>query len=386
MPSICFVSTVPATLSAFVLDTARHLHDVGSYEVAFICDRDDAFAAGLPEYVRYIPVPMKRGISVSGLLSTLRLYAVFRRQRFDIVQYSTPNASFYASMAAFAARVPVRLYGQWGVRYVGFAGWRRRVFKAIERVVCALSTWVEPDSPGNLAFGRAEGLYSHAKSSVIWNGSAQGVDLDQFDVRRRAEWRSEIRDAIGLGEDSCVFGFVGRVGREKGINELVASFRTIYSERPDAHLLLVGPADGRDAIDHDVREWSLSCANVHYVGATERVERYLAAMDVLVLASYREGFGSVVVEAEAMGVPVIVTAIPGPTDAMRAGVTGLVVEKADARSLTVAMRTLLNDTAMRLKMGEQGPAYVREHFDRRTLVNHILADRTRLLSVRGAGR
>lgn len=111
-----------------------------------------------------------------------------------MVQYSTPNASLYAALAAKLAGVPVRLYCQWGMAYVGFHGIKRVIFKRIEKLVCTLSTWVEPDSFGNLKFSHAEGLYPENKGSVIWNGSASGVNLNKFDNSQKPVWRAEIRE------------------------------------------------------------------------------------------------------------------------------------------------------------------------------------------------
>jgi hypothetical protein len=182
---ICYVTTVPITLEAFVLPTIRYIHEHTDWEISLICDEDPEFGKRLPEYVHYLPVPMKRGISLSGIGAIFKMAKIFRKEKFDIVQYSTPNASLYASMAAKMAKVPVRLYCQWGMAFVGFSGVKRKIFKAIEKFVCRNSTWIEPDSFGNLKFSHEEGLYSPEKSSVVWNGSASGVDLKKFDISQK---------------------------------------------------------------------------------------------------------------------------------------------------------------------------------------------------------
>jgi len=378
---ICFVTTVPGTLKSFVLALASYLHDNsnGEFEITFICDKDDLFAASLPPYIRYIPVKMERGISLGGVAAMLRMVQIFRREKFDLVQYSTPNASLYASLASWIAGIPVRLYCQWGMAYVGFSGVKRKIFKRIEKLVCTLSTWVEPDSFGNLEFSHSEGLYPEKKGSVIWNGSASGVNLDKFDIGRKAEWRASIREQYHLPEDAFVCGFVGRITRDKGVNELFAAFRQLLEQQPDAYLMLIGNLERAGSVDQGLYRWAEEEPRVLFCGYTNVVEQYLSAMDVYILPSYREGFGSAVIEAEAMGVPVIVSDIPGPTDAMKRDQTGLVVKKADVTELYEAMVRLLEDEALRGAFGSAGHDFAVKNFEQKQLFQYICEDRKRLL-------
>lgn len=379
MKKICFVATVAETLQSFVLPLMEYLVENTDWEIAVICSEDPEIRKWLPERVRYFPVQMKRGISLSGITAMRKMAAIFRKEKFDLVQYSTPNASLYASMAAKLTKIPVRLYCQWGIAYVGFRGLKRRLFKMIEKRVCRMSTWIEPDSFGNLRFCQEEGLYTKEKSSVIWNGSACGVDLKKFDRNQKTRWRHDIRSASGIDEQAFVYGFVGRITRDKGINELFASAKKLLSEQKDAYLLLVGGVEKMETLDPDLYEWAKAESHVVFCEYSLVVEQYMAAMDVYILPSYREGFGSAVVEAEAMGVPVIVSNIPGPTDAMQADVTGLVVKKADPDSLYEAMLRMKQDEALRRSCAEASVKFATERFERQKLFEHILEDRKRLL-------
>lgn len=379
MKKICFVTTVSLTLRMFVLKTAEYLH-LNGYDISFICDEDPDFAASLPEYIHYYPIPMKRGISLGGIGAMRKMKKIFQRERFDLVQYSTPNASLYASMAAKSAHIPVRLYCQWGMAYVGFSGLKRKLFKQIEKTVCRFSTWIEPDSFGNLRFSHDEGLYPPEKGSVIWNGSACGVDLNKFDCTQKAAWRSSIRGKYGIPEAAIVFGFVGRVTRDKGINELFAASKRLFDENENAYLMIVGNNEITSAVNAELYNWAENEPRVFFCGSTNRVEQYLSAMDVYILPSYREGFGMVVVEAEAMGVPVIITDIPGPTDAMIPDLTGMIVQKGDDDSLCRAMRVLAENERLRLDMGANGRSFAAERFDQRVLLDKLLQDREKLLN------
>lgn len=379
MRKLCYVTTVSLTVKAFLLPILRQLRQITDWELTVICDEDPQLRELLPEGVRYIPVPMKRGISLSGIGSMLRLRKIFRQEKFDLVQYSTPNASLYASLAAWLARVPVRLYCQWGIAYVGFSGFKRRVFKCVEKLVCRLSTWVEPDSFGNLRFSHAEKLYPEKKGSVVWNGSASGVDLQKFDIRQKETWRKAMREKWNIPADATVYGFVGRITRDKGINELLSAYRELLRQAPDTYLMLVGNEEKPELLDPELYAWAQQEPHVLFCGHTNVVEQYLAAMDVYLLPSYREGFGSGVIEAEAMGVPVIVSDIPGPTDAMEKDVTGLTVPAKDASALAAAMDRLYKEQDLRQKLGAAAVGFAADRFEQKRLAEYILADRKRLL-------
>ena len=376
---ICFITTIPSTLRSFVLKTAIYLHENTHWDISFICDYDDEFAKELPEYIHYFPVNMKRGISVSGVKAMFEMKKIFQREKFDLIQYSTPNASLYASVAGWLARIPVRLYCQWGIVYVSFSGIKRKLFKLIEKTVCSLSTWIEPDSKSNLEFSHKEGLYPKKKGSVIWNGSACGVNLEKFDISKKQEYRESVRQDLGLNENHFVYGFVGRLTKDKGINELLTAFKKLNEKYSNIYLMLIGRPEMETSLDMKLFDWAKESDNVIFTGYTNVVEKYLSAMDVYILPSYREGFGMGVIEAEAMGVPVIVTDIPGPVDAMIENETGLVVEKKNDKMLSEAMETLYNDREKVDCYGKNAIIHSTEKFEQKRLFSHILDDRKRLL-------
>lgn len=377
MKRICFITTVSATLDSFVLNTAKYIHENTDWDVTFICNYSKQFEAKLPDYIHYIPVKMKRGISIGGIKAIAEMKRIFKREKFDLIQYSTPNASLYASVAGKIAKIPFRLYCQWGMVFVGFSGIKRLIFKLEEKLVCKLSTWIEPDSKSNLNFAHDQGLYPTDKGSVVWNGSASGVNLKKFDISQKSNYRKAIRSRYGIPDDAFVYGFVGRITRDKGINELLSAYKQLLP--CNTYLMLVGNEEIDGNIDMNLFNWSKESENVIYTGQTDVVEQYLSAMDVYILPSYREGFGSGVIEAEAMGLPVIVSNIPGPTDAMLKDKTGLVVEKADVKSLTEAMNTIYNDRELYQSLASKAHNFAKEHFEQNKLFEYIVEDRKKLL-------
>lgn len=379
MYKICFITTVSMTLKAFVVELAKEMYKTGDFEIHFVCDDDKVFAESLPPCIHYHPISMQRGISFDGIKAIKEMASLFKKEKFDLVQYSTPNAACYASIAAKLAKIPVRLYCQWGIAYVGFSGIKRKIFKQIEKMVCRNSTMIEPDSFGNLRFSHAEGLYGPEKSAVIWNGSASGVSLEKFDITQKTVWRQEIRQRYAIPDHAFVLIFIGRITGDKGVNELLKATHGMFAKRDNAYLLMIGHEEKGETVDADLYRWSQEENRVIYCGFTNEVEKYLAASDIYVLPSYREGFGSAVIEAEAMGVPVIVTDIPGPTDAMRRNETGLVVPMKDSIALEKAMEQLCEDRIMRLDMGKAAQSFAAENFEQNELFRRICADRGELL-------
>jgi glycosyltransferase involved in cell wall biosynthesis len=377
---ICFITTLPVTLKIFVFPQAEYLLRNG-WDVTFICAEEASFYKEIPKGVRYIPMPFKRGIDPLGMPKAIfKLYRVFQRERFDLVQYSTTNAAFYAATASWLACIPVRLYAQWGIRYVGFRGLVKIFFKQIERWCCRCSTVIEPDSMGNLEYSIKERLYPRDKGRVIWNGSACGINIQRFDISQKDIWRTAYREKIGCDFNNLIIGFVGSIRSDKGCNELIAACRSFFSGMPMARLLLIGDKDFYSTIDKDLRDWMESSDQVIHVAQNNQIPQYLACMDVFALPSYREGFGMVIIEAEAMGVPVVASNVPGPADAMRHEVTGLVVPVKNVGALADALQILLRDTAKRTLYGEAATALARNGFEQKKFLQYALADKEQLIA------
>lgn len=372
---ICYVTTIPATIQSFILPLAEYLYENTDWDISFICSDDEKFEKSLPEYIHFYPVHMERGISLAGIKAMLSMKKIFKREQFDIIQYTTPNASLYAAMASKIVRCPIRIYNQGGILYVGFSGIKRKILKYVEKITCKLSSKIEPVSKTNLSYAIDEGLFSPEKGEVIWNGSVCGVNFEKFDITKKSKYRSDIRVQYNIPDDAFVYVFIGRVTRDKGVNELLYSFQNLCND--NLYLFMVGNNEVDDNIDFELYNRSLSNKNIIYTGNVDDVERYLSASDCYVLPSYREGFGISIIEAEAMELPVIVTNIPGPIDAMRKDVTGLLVNKADKESLLDAMNEIrILDY---IKMGQEGRKFAFNNFEQKGLFDKIIESRNELL-------
>ncbi len=375
---ICYVTTIPGTMRAFFVTQLQHL-DACGYEVCAICSPDDIITPELKKKVRVISVPISRGIAIKGLKKTIdTLTDVFKREKFDLVQYSTPNAAFCSAIAAKRAGIKIRNYHLMGFRYLGFTGVKKLIFKALEKVTCHFSTHIECITPSNMEMGIRERVFPKEKVCIVGNGSTGGIDTKRFDYERRNEWRKAVREELGYSEADFVFGFVGRITRDKGINELLEAFAGI---KENCKLLFIGTAEGLDTLDKKLYAEAQEDTRIQFHSRVKDVEKYYAALDVLLLPSWREGFGMVIAEAAAMGTPAIVSRIPGPIDVISDGETALTVNVKDAADLKEKMEMLLQDSALREKLGKNGVSFIREKFDSQYLLQKIAERKEELLSV-----
>lgn len=380
MVKICFITTTSITISTFVIEIAKALHASGGFDITFICSDDAIFAASLPKYIHYHPITMKRGVSLKDLLVIGKIYKIFKKEKYDIIQFSTPNASLYASIAGKIAGIKKRLYAQWGIRYVGMNGCVRTFFKAIERFVCYLATDIRAVSYMNLDFAVNEGLYKRDKAIVLGKGGTIGVDLSIFDFSHKSSWREEVRDKLNL-EDRLTFGFAGRISVDKGGRELITAFRQLLITNPKIQLLVVGFNEMEEEALSEEMNWALHNKQVLFTGFVQKDEmcKYYAAMDVLVHPTYREGFGMVLQEAAAMEVPIITTRIPGASEVMEEGRSCLLAEPRDVASLQNQMKVFIDNPKLIKDMGIAARKRTEEYYTRSQMVARQLEDYNTLM-------
>lgn len=378
---ICFVVTVALAAKNFLVWSFDEMHKAG-YDISLICDMDKEYMNSLPDYVRTYPIKMERGVDPKGMMSSIRqMKKIFKEERFDIVQYSTPNASLYASIASKQAKTPVRLYCQWGMIYLGFEGIKRKIFQITEKITCNCSTDIQPDSKGNLDFCREHGFYDEKKSRIVWNGCANGLNTDKFDINKKEVYRKDIRNKYGFDENTVVLGFLGRIGRDKGFNELMICFRELRKKYDNIKLLYVGYNEKPETVDQSLLKYFEECEDIVSTdGWVDDPQRYLSAMDIFLFPSYREGFGNVVIEAEAMGVPVIVSDIPGPQNGMVDNVTGYKVPAREWKPLYDKTCELIEDKEKREAFGQAGAEFSPSHFDSKVLIQKIIENRDWLIN------
>lgn len=376
---ICGITTRPGT-ARVMFNNLRYANNNG-YECAIICQPSEQLSKGEIDFGRYIPVDMNRG-NVSPLeviKSTYRLYTIFKKEKFDIIQFASSNAGLYASIAGWLARVPVRIFCQWGIPYTDYRGIKRQFFKFMEKTTCKLSTSVQPDSYTNLEFAINEGLYNRDKAIVLGKGSAQGVSLSRFDINKKEEWRLMIRNKYGIDNNCKVFCFVGRIVPQKGVNELLDAFFHIH--RDNIKLFIVGAPDEIELLNQDLLEKAKKMSDIIFTGEVTNPEYYHAAADFFVLPSYREGFPNTILEAGALGIPSIITRINGMTDLIDDSETGFVCDVQSAKSLYYSMKHAIEMSEKEYSdMSYNIYTKVKKYFDSEFIKCEFLKNRNSLLN------
>lgn len=371
---ICAITTVEITQRNFVIPAMSRLKENG-WDVTIVCNMSDSFIKEYDGEFRLVNIPFHRGISIGDLFKMpLRLRKLFTNEQFDIVQYATPNASLYASIACRLAGVKHRVYCQWGIRYVSSNGVIRTILRLIEKITCINSTAIRPASWNNLDFAVSEGLYDKNKATVIGHGGTVGVDLSQFDVAKKESYRDLVLSEYPQLKNKTVFSFIGRINTDKGFFELLEAFEKLKKEKSDIALLLIGGFEnGIGSISN------LDDEHVIITGWTNEVAKYISASDILVHPSYREGFSMVIQQAMAMAIPVITTDIPGPSEVIEKDISGILVPPKDANSLYEAMNWMVDNKEQRQKMGTSGRNRCERLFSRDKMLELTLRDRENIL-------
>ena len=315
--------------------------------------------------VRFVQIEIQRQISLfKDLVSLWQMYCLFRKERFDIVHTTTPKAGMLGAIAAFLTRVPIRLHTFTGQAWAEMQGPKRQLAKLGDKLTVALNTRCYADSQSQRDFMVQEGIARRDKVHVLGAGSLAGVDLRRFcgkDPNTEKEKRQQIHE-FKVPDGHRIITFIGRITADKGIRELIESFRALQTQGLPCSLLLIGPEEPDASILYQATNLA-DLAHVYLLGYQPAPERWLAVTDILCLPSYREGFGNVVVEAAAMGVPTVGTDIPGLRDAVVNNETGILVPAKNVPELTLALTKLLVDGDLRSAMGVCSYRRVREQFD-----------------------
>ncbi len=308
--------------------------------------------------IRFHRIEIPRKISpIRDLLALWALFNLFRRERYDIVHSTTPKAGMLTAMAAYLASVPVRLHTFTGQPWMEMRGILRYLAKAGDRVTASLNTQCYADSFSQREFIIAEQIASPQQIRVLGGGSLAGVDLQRFNPDAWVSRKDSILAELGINPGTKVITFIGRLTKDKGIDELVMAFELLRDGLMEWVLLLIGPQDTDwDTLSTVVRHTIKNDSDIRCVGYSNEPERYLAITDIFCLPSYREGFGNVVIEAAAMGVATVGTDIVGLRDAIVDQETGLLVPSKDYVALASVLATLIADEKQRAAMGERARA------------------------------
>ncbi len=349
MIKICFVTAIPMTVEAFLVDYIRCLSK--DYDITVVTNTEDTdFLKPYGLNCNIIPAPIEREISpIKDIYALLRLYGIFCKKHFQVVHSVTPKAGLLSMVASFLVRVPVRVHTFTGQVWATKKGIKRWFLKNMDRLIVRCATHILTDSKSQMEFMIKEKVVQKEKVGLIGHGSIRGVDIGKFFFDINA--KKEIRQRHNIGDDDFVFLFLGRLNREKGIMDLIEAFKKVANTYRNAHLLIAGP-DEENIMDNISKNPCDVMDRIHYAGLTKSPEKYMSASDCICLPSYREGFGLVIIEAAACGIPAIGSRIYGIVDAIEEGTTGLFHAPGDVDGLSRHMEWMLTHEKERLLMGK----------------------------------
>lgn len=350
VPTVMFVVTTPFAVNAFLVN---HMAALSKEFRIILCTNLDAYklAPGLLNSLEVHHIPFFRRVSlVTDLKCLLKLTALVRQVRPAVIHSITPKAGLLAMLAGFIGRVPNRWHTFTGQVWATKQGLVRGALKAFDRLIVLLASKVFADSASQCRLLRDEGVVREGQIGMLGSGSIAGVDIKRFSSD--ALNREMLRQQIGTDANACVFLFVGRLAKDKGMFDLIRAFLELFVTVRDIELWVVGPDE--EGLQKTLQKSAEGClAPIRWLGATPTPEEFMVAADVLLLPSYREGFGSVILEGAACGIPAIAYRIDGVIDAILDGSSGLLVEVGKLEAFAAAMKRLALDKALRLHLGKQ---------------------------------
>lgn len=367
---ICWVVASPLTIYFFLLGHIAELSR--EIDLTIVTNVDDPnFLKNIEGNIKVISLPFERNVSIfKDFKNLVQLFFIFRRERYELVHTLSPKTGLLGMFAAWLARVPLRVHTFQGEVWITRTGLLRTLLKTLDNLMARCANHLLVVSRSEEDFLVREGVVGEGRLKMLANGTICGVDVARFKSDSKA--RAQVRTELDIADADRVILYVGRLNVDKGLLDLAKAFVNVGTVYPNTHLLLVGP----DEENIQPRIEKICCAlacRIHFVGYTAEPERYMAASDFLCLPSYREGFGMVLLEAAATGLPTIGSRIYGISDAIVDGHTGLLFNVANVNDLTAKLICLLEDPLLARQMGNNGQVRARRDFDSQAVSLALLA-------------
>ncbi|UWR20817.1 glycosyltransferase family 4 protein [Sulfitobacter pontiacus] len=341
---LAYVVSTPSTYSAFLEGHAKSL--ACEYDITLIANFEGWDSSTVSGSVKPVHIPIYRKVSLwKDCIALVILFRHFRSVKYDIVHSFTPKAGLLGGIAAWAARVSIRIHSFTGQVWVTRRGASRFFLKMLDKLTFSLATDALADSPSQVKFLLVQGF--GGPFTVLGDGAVCGIDQERFSPDHLK--RAAIRLKYDIDTEDVVFIFLGRLNHDKGIVDLIHAFERAQLG-PNCKLMVVGPDE--ENIVKAFRRHPLTIAKrIVFTGATSDPGAMMAAGDVICLPSYREGFGTSVLEGAATGLPSIVSRIYGLTDAVVEGETGLMHEVGNVEEIAHCLQLLSNNDDLRIRMG-----------------------------------
>ena len=276
--------------------------------------------------------------------------------------------------AAYLARIPLRLHTVAGLPLMEAKGFKRLILNFVEKLTYRFATNVYPNSKGLYDFIISERFTEPNKLKVIGKGSSNGIDTSYFNPSLYSEKaKAQLRDELNIPQNDFIFLFVGRLVKDKGINELVNAFIKYSEENRNISLLLVGPFEEElDPIDQETSKAITSSGKIVSVGFQKDVRPFFSISNVLTFPSYREGFPNVVMQAGAMGLPSIVSNINGCNEIITHNHNGLIIPVKDEIAIYNAMISIVENNELFMSLSGNARSIIVSNYERKEVWDFLL--------------
>lgn len=374
MKKLIRVTTVPSSLRTLLKGQLKFMSQY--YEVIGVSGDGDALKqVNQNEGIRTHAIEMTRSITpIKDLIATYKLYKFFKKECPDIVHTHTPKAGTLGMLAAKLARVPNRLHTIAGLPLLEESGSKRKLLDLIEKFTYSCATHILPNSYGLEDIIIKNKYTSQSKLQVIGKGSSNGIDVAHYDNTLVLEKeRIDLKKKLNIKEKDIVFIFIGRMVKDKGLNELVAAFNELSKTNKNCKLLLIGPQENHlDPLFPQTESIIKNNSQIKAVGQQNDIRPFVAISNVLVHPSYREGFPNVVLQGSSMNLPCIVSNINGCNEIIEHNVNGLIIPVKDVNALKDAMQLLLDYPEKRIKLSENSRQLIIQRYKQEYVWNEIL--------------
>lgn len=376
------ITTVPISLEKLLEGQLSFMNNY--YEVVAVsAEKEYLEKYGRENMIRTFWVEMTREITpFKDLKAVIKLYNFLRKEKPAIVHTHTPKAGIVGMLAAKIAGVPIRLHTVAGMPLMEATGFKRKLLNVVEKLTCQFATKVYPNSHGLKDFILAEGFAGEEKLEVLGKGSSNGIDTRYFDPESFSkEQRNQKRIELGIPEKDLVFIFVGRLVKEKGINELVAAFSKLNEIDNNVSLLLVGPYEqDLDPLSPETLQEIEKHPKIISTGFQADVRPYLNASDIMTFPSYREGFPNVIMQAGAMGLASIVTDINGCNEIVSHDYNGMIIPVKNEEELLSALKLIIENPAYAKQLRKNSREVICRHYEREEYWQVLLREYKKLES------
>ena len=352
---ICFVVSAPITAKAFLIKHFEYLSK--EFDITLVANFETQADFEVPFVTNTKHIAIHRSINpLKDFLALIQLYFFFKKESFQVVHSVTPKAGLLAMTAAWVSRIPIRIHIFTGQVWHTQVGLKKQFLKFLDRLLVWFTTHILVDGQSQRQFLITNKIITDKNSKVLGKGSISGVDVQKF--HPSSAIRNLYRAQLNFQHNDIVFAFLGRMNTDKGILDLAKAFQKLHADFPNVKLLLIGFDE--ENMQEKIRQ--IQTENIIYFGPTPKPQEVLQAADVFCLPSYREGFGTSVIEASLLELPIICSDTYGLAETIIENKTGLRHEVKNVDQLYNQMKLLVQNEETRTVLGKNGRQYVLEHF------------------------